>query len=306
MSMQTQDPYLELLDTLEPPEPPQGYEDEYYALGEFQMPDYGPEDYPAQDYTPEDFSPRDPQHLRSRAMANIAQAYAAAHGHPLEHNLQPHQGVRWSVPLRTAVAGLAVVGVLAAGIIGVQNGRAAQQSPVTLLPEPSVADQQMENGTASTPPEPTPGVIFVHVAGQVANPQVVQIPSGSRVIDALTAAGGPLPGADLDAVNLARNLSDGEQIFLPLPGQLPPAGTAQASGGQTSAQSSQGNIRGKVNLNSASQTELEALPGIGPALAGRILEYRETHGSFTSIAQLKQVSGIGPKVFASLKDSITI
>jgi competence protein ComEA len=118
-------------------------------------------------------------------------------------------------------------------------------------------------------------------------------PLGSRVGDALRAAGGALPGVDLSSLNLARKLVDGEQVLV---GVVPPPGAvagAPAGGGL-------------VNLNSATAEQLESLPGVGPVLAQRIVDWRQTHGGFRSVEQLREVSGIGAAKYADLKSKVTV
>lgn len=150
--------------------------------------------------------------------------------------------------------------------------------------------------------------VVVYVSGQVSNPGVVHLANPSRVADALTAAGGPKPEADLQALNLARLVTDGEQINVPLPGETPPpeaslpnldsAPTRPNTGGQNT-----GNL---VNLNTADTTTLQTLSGIGPALAQRIIDYRQSNGKFASIDQLDEVSGIGPAMLDHLRPHVTV
>lgn len=135
--------------------------------------------------------------------------------------------------------------------------------------------------------------ITVHVAGAVANPGVVLLDSGARVLEAIQRAGGPLPEADLDALNLAQTLQDGQKIYVPRRGE-------PASGGL----SREGDNR--ININTAGSRELEELPGIGPTLAQRIIDYREKAGGFRSVEELKKVPGIGEKKFDELKDLVEI
>lgn len=136
-------------------------------------------------------------------------------------------------------------------------------------------------------------VLVVHVAGAVAAPGVYELPMGSRVRDAIAAAGGPAEGADLDSLNLAALLSDGEKVH------VPKAGEAAGSDGAGAAQ-------GKLNLNSATARQLETLPGIGPVLAERIVAYRQMKGRFTSIRQLLEVEGIGAKKYEAIKGLVTV
>ena len=138
--------------------------------------------------------------------------------------------------------------------------------------------------------------ITVHVAGAVSHPGVVRLREGDRVIDAIEEAGGPLPEADLEALNLAQEVSDGQKIHVRVAGEDggEGAGTAGGSGG------------GKVNINLADRGELEELPGIGPTLAERIIAYREKTGGFRSVEELKQVSGIGEKKLEEIRDLVEV
>ncbi|MFF1817484.1 helix-hairpin-helix domain-containing protein [Kribbella sp. NPDC058245] len=152
---------------------------------------------------------------------------------------------------------------------------------------------------ATTPSSKTTATLVVHVAGKVRRPGLVRAPTGSRVADALTLAGGPLRGVDLSSLNLARQLTDGEQILVGLPAQpTTPADTTTSPG--TSAANS------PLNLNTATAPQLDALPGVGPVLAQRILDYRTENGPFTTVDQLQEVPGVGPKKFDSLKPHVRI
>jgi competence protein ComEA len=148
-------------------------------------------------------------------------------------------------------------------------------------------------------PLPEPKTMMVHVAGRVRNPGVYELAEGSRVTDAISAAGGPLEGADGNALNLAAAVSDGQKITLTKPGEAPPPD--DAGGGSSGAAPG-----GKINLNTANQAQLEELPSVGPVLAQRIIAYRQTKGRFTSPRQLMEVSGVGPKKYESMKDLVTV
>ncbi|MBC7374454.1 MAG: ComEA family DNA-binding protein, partial [Frankiales bacterium] len=135
--------------------------------------------------------------------------------------------------------------------------------------------------------DPTPGAdgqLVVSVAGKVRRPGVVRLPPGSRVDDAVRAAGGPLPGATIGLLNQARRLVDGEQVLV---GVDPPPGVPAAGG------PGGGSTGGRLDLNTATASELDALPGIGPVLAQRIVDWRTEHERFASVDQLREVSGIG-------------
>jgi competence protein ComEA len=149
---------------------------------------------------------------------------------------------------------------------------------------------------ASTSIAPSrPATLIVSVNGRVRKPGLVRLASGSRVADAIDAAGGVLPDTDLTALNLARKVVDGELIVVGAPPV--PAGGAPGAAGPAG---------GQVNLNSATLAELQTLPGIGAVLAQRILDYRTAHGQFQSVNELRQVDGIGTATFNKLKDKVTV
>ncbi len=175
----------------------------------------------------------------------------------------------------------------------------AQPSPGTQSP-----GAQPSNGTQVSPgvPGQAAGTVVVHVAGKVRRPGLVRAPTGSRVADVLTLAGGALPGVDLTTLNLARQVTDGEQI---LDGQPVPPGSSATAPGTTSNPSTAPSTA-PVNLNTATLDQLDALPGVGPVLAQRILDYRTQNGPFTTIDQLQEVPGVGPKKFDSLKPHVRI
>lgn len=152
----------------------------------------------------------------------------------------------------------------------------------------------------------TAGTVVVDVEGKVAHPGVQMLPGGSRVYEALAAAGGALPGADVTALDLARPVTDGEQLRVGIAGAPSPVvGLPQPSAGGT-AKGKRGKPAQPVNLNTATLEQLETVPDIGPALAQRILDWRSEHGRFDSVAQLRQVRGIGERKFADMRDSVTV
>ncbi len=136
--------------------------------------------------------------------------------------------------------------------------------------------------------------LVVHVAGWVKRPGLVELAPGGRVADAVAAAGGALPGADLSALNLAAPLRDGDQVRVPAPGEAVVSGTG--GGGE----------EGPVDVNRAGASELERLPGVGPVLAERIVAYRDEHGPFATAEDLLDVPGIGEAKLAGLRDAITL
>jgi competence protein ComEA len=162
-----------------------------------------------------------------------------------------------------------LIGLLAAGIIWLAASRPRGEA-VTLLPTD------------------TPGMLTVYISGAVATPGVYTLPEGSRVDAVVQAAGGFLPGAEQESINLAKLLEDGQQINVP--------GIVDTS--HINA--------GRVNINTATVPELDALPGIGPTTAQSIVDYRLEHGPFQAIQDIQNVPGIGPATFDGIKDYITI
>ncbi|MCU1591436.1 MAG: hypothetical protein JWP11_2692 [Frankiales bacterium] len=187
------------------------------------------------------------------------------------------RGGRWD-PGRQGLAALATVALLAAVVAGVVllRGRPHEVAPPVATTSSSVQ--------ASGGPE-----LIIDVAGRVRHPGIVRLPMGARVDDAVRAAGGPLPGATYDGLNRARKLTDGEQVLV---GVQPPPGSP-ATGGD-----------GRVDINLADAAALDALPGIGPVLAQKIVDWRTEHGRFASIDQLREVGGIGESKFAALKNKV--
>jgi competence protein ComEA len=182
-------------------------------------------------------------------------------------------------------------------------------------PVPSISMAAPASAKAVRPrpraPDQTRSLIWVDVAGAVRRPGLYSLPAGARVAAALERAGGVRARADRAAVNLAAKVADGQQVFVPLRGRN---GAAAASAGAASeaagsaaggAAATNGSGGTRVSLSNATQPELEQLDGIGPALAQRIIQYREQHGGFRSIDQLQEVSGIGEKRLQALKGSIS-
>jgi competence protein ComEA len=146
--------------------------------------------------------------------------------------------------------------------------------------------------------------IYVHVAGAVRRPGLMTMSAGSRVADALQRAGGPGPRADLAAVNLAAQLADGQQIVVPRAGAAQTGATP--AGSPHSADSASGGPVTGIHLSTATVEQLDGVDGIGPTLAQRIIEYRDAHGGFRSLAELAQVDGIGEKRLATLREALQL
>jgi competence protein ComEA len=152
--------------------------------------------------------------------------------------------------------------------------------------------------TAAPPASAIAGVaeVVVAVSGKVHRPGLVRVPAGARVADAIEAAGGVLPGTDISSLNLARKVTDGELIAV---GVVASPGPSGGSGGS-------GSSGGLVNLNTATLEQLQTLPGVGPVLGQHIVDYRTQHGGFKSVAELRNVNGIGDVRFNDLKSRVTV
>jgi competence protein ComEA len=158
--------------------------------------------------------------------------------------------------------------------------------------------------TPTPRPTATIAALLVDVRGAVAKPGVYSLPAGSRVQDALARAGNLLPNAETRSLNLARKMNDGEQIYVPLIGEATVAPPAAGKGVQSTTATK--TPIGNININTATLEELDGLPGIGPTLAQRIIDYRNENGAFKQSEDLKKVRGIGDSVFGQIKDLITL
>jgi len=228
-------------------------------------------------------------------------------GSPLERLVDRVRELRGDP--RVGIAALLVV-ALAAGLIWYRLGAGdggesstTRRAPTSTTPaaDSTGAGSSATSGSSSGATKKGERAT-VHVAGAVTKPGVYDLDAGARVIDAIEAAGGGAPDADLNRLNLAAKVADGQRVLVQRVGEAAPAGSASpgASGGGSADPS------GLVSLNSATQVELEALPGIGPTLAGAIIAERERRGGFRSVNELRDVRGIGEKRFADLKDKVTI
>jgi competence protein ComEA len=178
--------------------------------------------------------------------------------------------------------GLVVVVVLGVRYLGRDDEAASASAPAIQVDE--------ADGGSSR--------VTVHVAGAVRRPGVYRLPSRSRVVDAVRRAGGTRRRADLSALNLAARLEDGRQVVVPL---RPRAGAPVAAAGGTATAAA-----GPIDINTATAEQLDELDGIGPGMAGAILEYREEHGGFGSVEELGQVPGIGEKRLAALREKVRV
>lgn len=217
---------------------------------------------------------------------------------PIESRPNPPDPPPWSGRVRMGVAGVVGVGLLglaltAGGVILSTLGGTkvvSSDTGVTLSGqlaggsegEPEGAPTEGNVQPLAATPAPS---LIVHVVGAVERAGIVEVPAGSRVVDALQAAGGVTEDADTAAVNLARTLIDGEQLVIPRIGEeLPTAVTGSVAA----------DAAGKISLSLSDQATLDTLPGVGPALAERIIAWRERHGPFQAVTDVLAVSGIGP------------
>ena len=197
-------------------------------------------------------------------------------------------GVRGALALAVVALAAAVVAVILAWTSSAKP--AVKRAAVV----PGVAVPKLASpagAVSSVPPD-----VVVDVAGKVRRPGLVKLAAGSRVADAIAAAGGVLPPASTVGMSLARRLIDGEQLVV---GEPQPAGTVPQASGSTAAS-------GPLDLNAATASDLDALPGIGPVLAQRVVDWRTAHGAFTSVDQLRQISGLGGKKFDALAPLVRI
>ncbi len=218
------------------------------------------------------------------------------------------------VPVAAAAAALVLAAVLAL-VVWLRSAGEGQvvdvppRSPgaVVGLPSPSVPQpSSVPAAVPSAGPAAVAGTVVVDVEGRVRRPGLVRLPPGSRVADAVRSAGGAAPGAVLARLNLARVLVDGEQLIVPgpgdpvpAPGAAPPAPAAPTAGGPPGAAA-------PLDLNAAGQDALDALPGVGPVLAARIVAWRTQHGRFSTVDELGEVPGIGPKALERLRPLVRV
>lgn len=241
--------------------------------------------------------------LRGRRLRRITQAVYDGAAAQRGDGVERHES-RWLPGPFTVLALVLVLLAVTAGSlwhllhapepVAVNSGAASSHQSGAL------ADDAADSGAVSGATEvevgptasvqPPASVVIVYVTGRVSQPGIVKLPEGSRVVDALERAGGTTQGADLDALNLARVVTDGEHLVVWAQGEAPEeAGTATGLSGATGA----GGAQTCVDLATADEQALQALDGVGPALAGRIVTYREQVGTISSVEQLDEVPGIG-------------
>jgi competence protein ComEA len=236
-------------------------------------------------------------------------AYAAAHG-AVEERDDVDVAPRWRfrVSVRAAVTVTIVVAILGAMIVflppkasSVATDMAAAAPSSHAAPSSEAAPSSQAATLRDTSPTVAVGLpaghVVVHVAGAVSLPGLYTLDGGARVADAVAAAGGAAAGADLEALNLARVVVDGERVRVPLMGE--PAVGEFAVGAPAS-------MDVRVNINIANVAELDRLPGVGPVLAARIAAYRDAHGPFASVDALDDVSGVGPALLEKVRAAATV
>lgn len=213
--------------------------------------------------------------------------------------------LRWRTPRRVAIL-LALAVVI---LLGCLAWRAATEQSTTIEPlnhtaasgatTPAGAGDAAQDGADA-------GQMVLHVAGAVQHPGVVRLSEGSRVFEAIAAAGGATSAAELDGLNLAAVVQDGAKIHVPAVGESPSATVTGGGALESAAPGTGAGGGGKLNLNTASAEELGTLPRVGPVMAQRIVDWRRDHGSFASIEELDAVDGVGPKLMESLKNLVTV
>jgi competence protein ComEA len=209
----------------------------------------------------------------------------------------------WRRDPRVAVV-LLLLCAVGAGVFWFRSGIAESAGSAARADGAAVPTTAAANASTTTTTTASSAVV-VHVAGAVAKPGVVTLVNGGRVVDAIEAAGGAAPDADLDRLNLAAPLADGERVAVAVRGQPAPPLDANAPANADAGASSSA-ADGPVNLNTATLDQLEALPGIGPTLAQAIIDERERSGGFRAVEDLRRVRGIGDARFAQVQALVTV
>ncbi|MFB4311092.1 helix-hairpin-helix domain-containing protein [Actinomadura sp. GTD37] len=205
-----------------------------------------------------------------------------------------------ATPERSHVRTLVLIGVVAALVAAGYLWLARPRPAAPAASAAPMASAALTGTRPAVPASPAAGSsVVVHVLGKVRRPGVITLPSGSRVAEAVKAAGGVRAGAETGTLNLARKVVDGEQIPVGIPAPAPPPGAAAPP-------AASGAPGMPLDLNAATSDQLDDLPGVGPVLAQRIVAYRTEHGGFRSVEQLQEVSGIGPSRFTDLKPMVRV
>lgn len=274
----------------------------------------------------------------SEAGSDEASARSFDEGGPDDRGLAPGRsllsglrgGLAQIAPVHVAVGGVVVAVALGLSAWWVVNSQPQEVAASPAGGQPSAPVSQLVAGGQNASPRPTGGtvagatsasagplgtgvpsansesaIVVVHVAGKVRHPGIQALPLGSRVVDAVRAAGGPRPGVSLSSLNLARLVSDGEQILIGVPGGSGVVAGPAPSGG-SGPSPHLGDTAGLVNINTADATALEALPAVGPVTAAAIVAYRQEHGPFGAVDQLLDVSGIGEATLAQIAPHATL
>lgn len=205
---------------------------------------------------------------------------------------------RWTI--------IVVICAFVIGAVVLARGSFGSRADVYSLDEPAENPQERPDQAAEAGEKPEQMVFYVHVCGAVQKPGVYQLPEGTRCFQAIEAAGGATPTADTAAINLAAKIMDGEQIYLPKRGEAPQSSNKATARGHSGKKAEVVQPSWPLDINSATGPQLEAVPGIGPAMAARILAYRSEKGRFTSMDQLTEVSGIGDKRLAQLRPYLCV
>lgn len=227
-------------------------------------------------------------------------------------------------PARRAVVGAILIVAAVLGVLGVRLAMAsAAARPVSVGAASGASTPAVSASTEASSPRGSPtraatgtatagvsspasALLVVYVSGRVRHPGVVRLATGLRVQDALKAAGGALPRSDLTSINLAQPLADGEQIMVGRVGSgssVSSGGSGVASGGGVGGSGAGGAV---VDINTGDVTVLDTLPGVGPVLAQRIVDWRSAHGRFTSVDELDEVSGIGDKLMSEIRPHVRV
>lgn len=252
----------------------------------------------------------DQERSRPRHRLLIEQALESYSERPSLSNPQASV-TRWRVPTGALIILALVLSAVALWPIVSGSGGSSE-----VLSSSSRPNRKGENTTpnaseaSSTPSRPVASSapsdpVMVHVTGEVVSPGLYELKPGSRINDALVAAGGPTPAANTSAVNLAQLVTDGSQIYVPAVGEQVTSPVTPVAGTGNSSPQSPG-ATGLVNLNTADASELQTLPQVGPVLAEAIIAWRKEHGGFKSVDELDQVSGIGPAKLEKIRPQVTV